>query len=76
MSSVLMAFNVTEMTGLVGDFFSVIGALISGFVDLLTGDLLTLIFVGVIISALVGIVVVIVNFIKTSTSNSLKMGRK
>lgn len=63
--------NFTQLETLVTDFFGVIGVLATEFVNLLTGDLLTMIFVGLLITLLIGIVLSLTKYIKTFFDSSM-----
>ncbi len=65
--------NLSDLNLIITDLFGVLSTLISGVVDLMTGDLLVLGIVAGFISLILGIIALIYQTIKNSTNNSVKM---
>ncbi len=63
--------NLSELNGVVTDMFGVLGTIISGMVDLLTGDLLVLAVVGAFVTLIVGIIMLLFSYVKKTFSNSV-----
>jgi hypothetical protein len=65
--------NLTGIITLIGEMFDIFDALIEGFVDLATGNLLVLTFVTLIIGSIVAIVALVINTIKKQMNASVNM---
>lgn len=63
--------NLSELNTVVTDMFGVLGTIISGMVDLLTGDLLVLTVVGAFVALIVGIIALLFTYLKKTFSNSV-----
>lgn len=68
--------NLSALTTLVTDMFDVLDVLIDGVVNLLTGNLLVLIVVSAFIGLIVGIIVLLLNYIKKQFNNSVNVKMK
>lgn len=64
--------NLTDLNTLVGELFTVIGTLITNIVDLMTGDLVVLVVVGAFITLIVGIILLLLNYVKNTFNSSMK----
>lgn len=67
--------NLTGLVNIVNDMFDVLDALITNMVDLMTGNLLVLIVVGAFIGLIVGIIVLLLNYIKKAFGSAVPKTR-
>lgn len=65
--------NLSSLNTTVTELFSVISTVISEFVTLLTGDLLVLVIVAAVISVIVGLLTLLLGYIKKQFSSSVQM---
>ncbi len=63
--------NLSELNTVVTDMFGVLSTIISGMVDLLTGDLLVLAVVGAFIGLIIGIISLLFGYIKKTFGQSV-----
>ena len=68
--------NISDLNTVISDLFGVLGTLITGIVDLLTGDLLVLAVVGAFIAFIIGVIYGLLAFVKKHMDNSVKMKNK
>jgi len=65
--------NISDLGVVISDLFGVIGIIINEIVNLITGDLLVLAIVGAFITFIIGIIVLLLNFMKGTIGGSVKM---
>ena len=67
--------NLSSLTTVISAMFDVLGAIITGIVDLLTGDLLVLAIVGAFIGLIVGLITWLFSYVRNVTQSSVRTRR-
>ena len=65
--------NLTDLSTTISDLFDVLDVVITNVVDLMTGNLLVMVIVGLFIGLFVAIIASLILFIKNSLTSSIKM---
>lgn len=65
--------NLSDLSQVITDMFGVIKTIISEMVTLLTGDLLVLAIVGSFVALIVGIISLLLNYVRNQFGSSVKM---
>ena len=63
--------NLSDLNGVIEQLFVVIGTIITNMVNLLTGDLLVLAIVSAFVGLIIGIIVLLLNYMKGTLGTSI-----